>query len=86
MQCNGSCSWGVGTQIVFVSGDQLGASQEVEVPVTASGDTANVAVEMTAPSESGTYKGYWKMQDTDGELFGAKVWVQIIVTGTASTE
>ena len=57
----------------------MGAPDSVAVPETALNETAEVAIEMEAPSTLGTYKSFWQMQSPDGTLFGMKCWVEIAV-------
>jgi hypothetical protein len=90
MRNTGTCDWGSGFQLVFVGGDQLGATPGVAVPATASGSTVDVAVQMTAPTGPGTYKSHWRMQSDKGQAFGSTVYVLIVVpepaTATPTTE
>jgi hypothetical protein len=76
---DGTCRWETGTQLVYVSGDTMGASASVSAPVLESGDTAQVSVDFTAPASNGTYKSNWRLQTPDGALFGPTIYVQIIV-------
>lgn len=49
------------------------------------GNTVDIFVNLIAPSVAGTYYGYYKMQDHNGNLFGDKIWVKIVVkTSTPS--
>jgi len=76
---SGTCDWEAGFHLVFVGGDQLGAPASVSAPATVSGASADVSVPMTAPSARGSYKGNWRMQSADGQVFGSTVWVIIVV-------
>jgi len=67
----GTCAWTTDTRLVFVSGAQLGGPVSVNLPAyVAPGQTVDVSVTLTAPSESGRYIGYWMLRGTDGVLFG----------------
>ncbi len=86
---SGSCAWGEGYSLVFVSGDQMDASASQPVPATAPGETADISVTMYAPQTDDTYTGVWQMQDPSGQLFGQRVTVVIgvgkIATVVSST-
>jgi len=75
----GTCTWNTSYKLVFVSGDKMGGptsknlTQEIRP-----GETADISVNLTAPSTNGEYKGYWKLESDEGEQFG-NYWVQIRV-------
>ncbi len=39
----------------------------------------NVSVKLIAPAADGTYTGFWRMADQNGNLFGETIDVQIVV-------
>ena len=75
----GSNDWPVGTVLEFVGGDKLTNIESVAVPSISNGKEIDIAVELTAPSQSGRYVGFWKLSDSDGCRFGQRVWVDIFV-------
>ncbi|MEA3375394.1 MAG: NBR1-Ig-like domain-containing protein [Chloroflexota bacterium] len=77
----GTCEWEAGTEAVFVSGDQLDAPDSVPVGTVAPGSTTDISVNMTAPSEPGTYRGNWQLQAPDDTRFGSVFYVRIVVPG-----
>ena len=77
--------WPDGTKLVFVSGDQLGATSSVPIPNTALGQTADLSVDMAAPDTDGTYRGDWRMQGPSGESFGDSLYVMITVSSGTAT-
>ncbi len=84
----GTCSWSDSYSLVFVSGDRMGAPHAVDVPATVNpGQSINLSVDLSAPDEGGEYKGYWKLRDPAGVLFGigaqaqTAFWVDIRVVG-----
>ena len=86
----GEDAWTTEYKIVFVRGDQLGAPDELNlVQEVAPGEEVDISVVMVAPTETGTFTGYWLLQDSAGNLFGVSeegdpsFWVQIDVIGTA---
>jgi hypothetical protein len=88
---SGTCNWTAEYEAFFVSGDQMEAPASVAIskPV-APGQSVDIDVTMIAPSEPGTYQGYWKLRNATGGEFGIgpnstnTFWVQIVVT-TAET-
>ncbi len=91
----GSCTWTSGYQLVFDHGDAMGgpAAQALSGS-TAPDQTVDISVNLTAPAAAGTYKGFWKLRDQAGSVFGLSsgpFWVEIIgmpptptVTATAT--
>jgi hypothetical protein len=79
IRSSGCAPWPTGSRLVFVSGDGMGGSDGVEVAETPLGETADVTVQLAAPEDAGTYKGYWQMQAPDGTPFGDQFYVMIVV-------
>ena len=84
----GSCAWTTSYQLVFFSGEKLGAASSAAFTKNvAVGETVDISMNMTAPTESGSYRGYWMFKNADGALFGIGAqankpwWVDIKVTG-----
>ena len=80
----GTCTWTTGYRVVFERGDRMLAPESV--PLASSvppGSIIDVSVPMEAPGTPGTYKGYWKLRDAGGVLFGVGAsddvafWVEI---------
>ena len=76
---SGTCPWQAGYQLVFASGDKMGAPDSQMVVPTEPGGTTDVPVTMYAPNHPGTYKGVWRMVSNTGEAFGQSVTVLIQV-------
>lgn len=84
----GSCAWDTDYQLVFFSGEKLGAASSAKFPKSvAVGETVDISINMKAPTETGSYRGYWMFKNADGALFGIGSqankpwWVDIKVTG-----
>lgn len=75
----GTCTWNPNYELVFSSGDRMSGpkSQDLDTYVEP-GEYVDIVIDLEAPDESGTYKGYWKLQSDDGEKF-YQVYAQIIV-------
>lgn len=82
---SGSCTWGVGYQLVFASGTAMTGSTVVSVPATAPGATADILVPMTAPASNGSYTGVWRMRAGGSTFFGKSVTVKIVAVGGATS-
>ncbi|HMB21621.1 MAG: NBR1-Ig-like domain-containing protein [Chloroflexota bacterium] len=84
-QNTGTCAWEEDYLITFTSGNDMdGEDTEIDEEV-ASGSTAEISVSLVAPSSEGSYTGYWKLADADGNEFGQSVYVMIVVSDDAST-
>ena len=67
----GSCTWGAGYKLIFVSGDAMGAASPIALSsVLAPGATVDVSAPMTAPTINGSYTGNWMLQNANGSHFG----------------
>lgn len=85
LQNTGSCEWTTSYSMVFYSGNSMsGATTSLSASVSA-GSSSNISVEMTAPTATGSYTGYWRLQNASGVAFGESVYVQIVVSGSTST-
>jgi hypothetical protein len=83
----GTCTWSTEYQVVWFSGEQMGAPTAVPLAESvAPGQTIDIAVDMIAPQQSGTYQSNWKLRNPSGDLFGigpdafSAFWVRIVVT------
>ncbi len=88
----GTCTWTTSYALVYVSGERFGAPAAVAMPTNVGpGQTIDLAVNLTAPSQSGHYRGFWKLRNASSVLFGigsdaaANFFVDINVTGYAVT-
>jgi hypothetical protein len=79
---NGECAWPPGTVLAFISGDQLGAPDTVEIELADVDGTADVGVDMRAPQANGYYSSVWQLRTADGLIFGEEFLVQIQVGPT----
>lgn len=82
---NGCLDWPDGTQMIYWGGDQMGGPDAVDVPATAFNKTADVSINLTAPTEPGEYTGYWQIVAPDGAGVGAYVYVAIEVIAPTAT-
>ncbi len=90
LENTGSCTWTPAYLVVFDHGDLLGAPSSFNMPGFINpGQTVDISVGMTAPIDSGTYEGFWKLEDSNGNIFALgqsaiDFDVQIVVGNTLS--
>lgn len=83
----GSCTWNSSYRLIFDHGDRMDAPGSVQLTGSniAPGMTVDVSVNLTAPSDGGTYQGFFLLRSDDGTTFGINpsasdpFWVQIKV-------
>ncbi len=80
----GTCAWGTGYALVFVSGTMMAGAPSIAVPPTAPGATGDLLVPMTAPATPGVYVSNWRLQNARGQLFGVTVFAKIDVISPAA--
>ncbi|MBI5951661.1 MAG: hypothetical protein HY865_08385 [Chloroflexi bacterium] len=86
LQNIGTCSWTPSYALVFVGGDSMGGASAVALPRNVNpGETIELSVTLTSPNKGGNYRGYWKLRNAAGALFGfgsqadTAFWVDINV-------
>lgn len=88
----GTCAWTTSYQLVFFSGEKMGAASSAAFPKSvAVGETVDISINMVAPSAAGSYRGSWMFKNANGALFGLGAqgnkpwWVDIKVSGPTVT-
>jgi Ig-like domain from next to BRCA1 gene len=88
----GTCTWTTSYALVFVSGERFSAPASVSIPTNVGpGQTVDLAVNMTAPNQTGRYRGDWKLRNASNVLFGigpsadSNFYVLVNVTGYTVT-
>ncbi|CAO2039462.1 unnamed protein product [Urochloa humidicola] len=83
MHNNGSIVWPLGTQLIWVGGDQFALQTSVPLEIPVNGfpvdKEIDVAVDFVAPTRPGRYISYWRLASPSGQKFGQRVWVHIQV-------
>src|SRR5574342_255775 len=84
----GTCTWTPSYSLVFDSGERFGAQSSVALPGNvAPGQSIDIPVQLLAPNQSGRFKGYWRLRNASGVLFGvgtsgeASIYVDVNVSG-----
>lgn len=83
---SGTCTWTSSYALVWFSGDDFRAPRiQPVLSNVAPGESADFAVDMTAPESPGLYSSYWMVRSDTGDLFGigpsgdSPFWVRIQV-------
>ncbi len=79
----GTCAWENVTVLKFVGGFQMGAQDTADVPYTAPGETADIAITAYAPAQGGQYRSVWQLLDEGVNYFGPKITMIVGVNGPA---
>ncbi len=67
----GTCTWNPGYSLIEIGGDIAPSSGKLALPgEVAAGESVDLSVEFTAPSQAGPYLSAWKMEDQEGGVFG----------------
>jgi hypothetical protein len=88
----GTCTWNSDYKFVFASGDLMAgpAFQSLANSHVPPGAMLDVSVQLRAPDDPGSYRGYWRFLDSKGGDFGltsgGSVWVDIKVEENSSSE
>lgn len=79
---NGTCPW-YGYTLKFAAGDQMNAPLSAPVPDTLIKERVQVSVELTAPTQNGSFTGYFTLNDPNGKDVPIGIektfWVKITV-------
>jgi hypothetical protein len=85
---SGTTTWKTTYSLVHISDNLMGA--EASVPLTVEvppNQNVDISVKMVAPSTNGSYRGFWRMRNAEGQLFGDAIYVDIKVgSGASSTQ
>jgi hypothetical protein len=84
----GTCSWTTNYALVFVDGDAMSAPVALGLSgIVNPGQTIDIPVNLISPGKDGRYKGYFKLRNASGILFGVgniastAFWVDVKVSG-----
>ncbi len=74
---NGTCPWTTGYSILFVGGDFEPSEEETPLAETVvPGQELEVAIDLVAPQETGTYRLNWQIADANGDPFGINAVIE----------
>ena len=82
----GTCTWTTRYALVLVKGDRLsGMTPKYLIAAVLPGQTADLSIDLVAPTFPDTYQGNWMLQDDNGVTFGSGAaqdevfWVYVAV-------
>jgi hypothetical protein len=65
----GTCTWDPSYTLVFDVGDLIGGPASLPLPGSvAPGQEVDLSVTLQAPSSPGSYRGYWRLRNSDGAM------------------
>ncbi len=76
---SGSRPWSDAYRLVLVEGDLMGATAENPVPLVYPDETVDLSLYVTTPEQPGKYRAVWQLRNEKGELFGARLTLQVEV-------
>ncbi|MFZ5904757.1 MAG: NBR1-Ig-like domain-containing protein [Chloroflexota bacterium] len=89
---SGTCTWDATYKFIFWSGDLMGGAYYYNLPQTVAPDqTISIPILLVAPTEPGSYRGYWRIQSPNGVDFGVgqydeSVWVDVVVSDSENPD
>lgn len=88
IQNAGDCPWTPAYKLVFVRGERMSAPESVALPgLVAPGQSADISIDLIAPTSPGQYEGFWQLQTPNRVTFGigptatGNLWVKVHVAG-----
>ena len=85
LQNTGTCTWDTGYVFTFLADVSSTGITGYDIAIkdsddpTKPGHSQTFIVKLTAPTTAGEYFGYWRMKAKDGNFFGPRVYLDIIV-------
>jgi uncharacterized protein YkwD len=81
----GTCIWWSGYKLTHYSENAMSAPASVPLPITNPGETADISVDLVAPSAAGTYRGNFVIENPAGLIMqvdeDSRLWLIINVVG-----
>lgn len=73
----GTCTWDTSYQLIFWSGELMGASTYYNLPeMVPPGDDISISIFMMSPPDEGIYAGYWRLKTPWNAVFGVGQYSQ----------
>jgi hypothetical protein len=86
----GVCTWS-GYSLIFDSGDAMSGTSPIGIATVSPGQEVDISVSLTAPTTTGSYRGFWRIRNASGVLIpvlggtqGRSFFVDIKVAVTSS--
>ena len=85
----GTCVWGPTYTLSYYSGERLNAVDSIPLGVAYPGQSLDISIELTAPTNTGTYQGNYVIKNPAGLIMSiaedSRLWVIINVTVVGGT-
>lgn len=85
----GTCIWGSDYTVSHYSEEPMGAPVSSPMSVTYPGETADISLNLIAPSSNGRHRGNFVIKDPDGKIMSidsdSRLWLIINVTGATAS-
>jgi hypothetical protein len=75
----GTSAWVSGYALAFVGDRHMNGPDSVPLPATLPGETAEVSVALEAPLAPGIHRSTWRARNSEGQLFGDLLYIEIRV-------
>jgi len=85
VQNTGTCDWVYLYHLVLLSGDSMNGNPQNLGDVVVPTQWKKLSINLKAPKQPGTYTGYWRLSDQNGNMFGATLGVSIVVSAPTKT-
>jgi next-to-BRCA1 protein 1 len=87
MKNSGKVYWPRDTKLVFVGGQlsPIESEEQPLIPLAAPGEVVDVSVRLQMPDKPGRYTGYYRLSYGEGARFGNRIWIDVLVSDSAST-
>jgi serine/threonine protein kinase len=66
----GTCAWPEGSQLLFVSGDEIDVVARPEIEPLSPGEATEIQITLRAPASLGSYTSVWQLQYGEGNPIG----------------
>lgn len=84
---NGDSAWPQGSKLIFVRGDrQLTTEEEFIIPLATPGEQVEIHAVLHTPTTAGRYTAYFRLADAERNVFGPRVWVDLVVVPAETAE
>lgn len=84
LENSGTCPWTTDYSVQFLNGIEMGGKTAPLDSVVEPGETVDLSIDFTAPTEPGIHVSEWAIANESGVTFEKSFYVQIEVTGNAA--
>jgi hypothetical protein len=81
----GTCDWVYLYRLVLLSGNGMDGNPQNLGDVVVPTQWKRLSINLKAPRQPGTYTGYWRLGDQNGNMFGSTLTVSIVVSEPTRT-